>query len=56
MVTFLKHQMKEGRWKETDFVAIVWDSVMQAVDWGSRPEQIETQALRQVKVRQILYL
>ncbi|RHZ75028.1 hypothetical protein Glove_218g4 [Diversispora epigaea] len=49
IINYLKHQMKEGSWQESDFVKIIWDSVMQAVDWGSRPEQIETQALRQVK-------
>ncbi|CAG8485502.1 16519_t:CDS:2 [Acaulospora colombiana] len=49
VIVYLKHQMKEGGWQESDFVQIVWDSVMQAVDWGSRAEQIETQVLRQVK-------
>ncbi|CAG8499576.1 17234_t:CDS:2 [Acaulospora morrowiae] len=49
VIVYLKHQMKEGRWQETGFVQIVWDAVMQAVDWGSRAEQIETQVLRQVK-------
>ncbi|CAG8460319.1 12939_t:CDS:2 [Ambispora leptoticha] len=49
VVTYLKQQQKEGGWQETDFCQIVWESVIQAVDWGTRPEQIETQALRQVK-------
>ncbi|CAG8803030.1 13592_t:CDS:2, partial [Dentiscutata erythropus] len=39
----------EGCWQESDFVKVVWESMMQAVDWGSRAEQIEAQALRQVK-------
>ncbi|CAG8529394.1 eukaryotic translation initiation factor 5C [Gigaspora rosea] len=49
VITYLKHQMKEGGWQESDFVKVVWESMMQAVDWGSRSEQIEAQALRQVK-------
>jgi len=49
VISYLKQQMKEGGWQETDFAQIVWEALLQAVDWGTRPEQIETQVLRQVK-------
>ncbi|CAG8468816.1 1482_t:CDS:2 [Paraglomus brasilianum] len=49
VITYLRHQMKESRWQEADFAQIVWEALIGAVDWSSRPEQIESQALRQVK-------
>ena len=42
--------MKEGNWQESDFVQIIWVALMQAVDWSTRPEMIENQASRQIKV------
>ena len=51
VITYLRHQMKESRWQEADFAQIVWEALIGAVDWSSRPEQIESQALRQVKVK-----
>lgn len=42
--------MSNGGWQESDFVQIVWESLLQAVDWSTRPEQIGTQAANQVKV------
>ncbi|CAJ0825527.1 11198_t:CDS:2 [Entrophospora sp. SA101] len=49
VITYLKQQMKNGGWQESDFVQIVWESLLQAVDWSTRPEQIGTQAANQVK-------
>ncbi|KAG9291622.1 hypothetical protein G9A89_022041 [Geosiphon pyriformis] len=49
VISYLKQQQKEGGWQESDFSQIVWEALIQAIDWGSRPEQIETQALRQIK-------
>ncbi|CAI2182119.1 10440_t:CDS:2 [Funneliformis geosporum] len=49
VVSYLKQRIKEGNWQESDFVQIVWDALMRAVDWSTRPEMIENQASRQVK-------
>uniref|UniRef100_A0A1D1XD49 Basic leucine zipper and W2 domain-containing protein 2 n=1 Tax=Anthurium amnicola TaxID=1678845 RepID=A0A1D1XD49_9ARAE len=49
IVVYLKQRIKEGNWQESDFVQIVWDALMQAVDWSTRPEMIENQASRQIK-------
>jgi hypothetical protein len=55
MVVYLKQRIKEGNWQESDFVQIVWDALMQAVDWSTRPEMIENQASRQIKVGLYFY-
>ncbi|GES75542.1 ARM repeat-containing protein [Rhizophagus clarus] len=49
IVVYLKQRIKEGNWQESDFVQIVWDALMQAVDWSARPDMIENQASRQIK-------
>ncbi|KAJ2110511.1 hypothetical protein IW146_005869 [Coemansia sp. RSA 922] len=44
-----KAAMRANQWDEHLAVVLVWDGVLGAVDWALRSEQIETQALNQVK-------
>ncbi|KAJ1974271.1 hypothetical protein H4R35_003694 [Dimargaris xerosporica] len=45
----LNRMIKENHWAETDVIGLIWDAVMGAVDWSTRPEILEAQTLRQVK-------
>ncbi|KAJ2008667.1 hypothetical protein GGI04_001062, partial [Coemansia thaxteri] len=44
-----KQAMRANQWPETDAVVLAWDGILAAVDWALRPEQIETQAINQIK-------
>ncbi|KAJ1926954.1 hypothetical protein IWQ60_003354 [Tieghemiomyces parasiticus] len=46
---YIKRFAKEKQWSEGDIIGLVWDGIMGAVDWATRPEIIESQTLRQVK-------
>ncbi|KAJ2765293.1 hypothetical protein IWQ57_004834, partial [Coemansia nantahalensis] len=41
--------MRANKWEEADMVVLVWDGLMQAVNWPTKPEQIEARALRQIQ-------
>ncbi|PWN47614.1 ARM repeat-containing protein [Violaceomyces palustris] len=47
-IDYLKAQMKEASMQPEDFVSLVWEGLMKAVDWGSRSDQIEGLALKEV--------
>ncbi|KAJ2414050.1 hypothetical protein GGI10_002649 [Coemansia sp. RSA 2530] len=44
-----KAAIRANQWEEHLAVVLVWDGIIGAVDWALRAEQIETQALNQVK-------
>ncbi|KAI8802882.1 armadillo-type protein [Cladochytrium replicatum] len=48
IVTYAKQQLGTNNWTEQDLIPIVWDAMILAVDWGTRPEQIESQLTKQV--------
>lgn len=48
MVSFLKEQQAENPVPESDLIACIWQGLMSTVDWGTRPDQIEGLALREV--------
>jgi hypothetical protein len=52
VIAYLKQKMKEGHWQEAEFVRIGWEGLMAAVEWGGRPELIESQAKKHVEVCQ----
>ncbi|KAJ3088670.1 hypothetical protein HK102_008228 [Quaeritorhiza haematococci] len=46
--TYSKQQLNANNWSESDIVAILWDAMLAAVDWGNRQEQIDTQLVKQL--------
>ncbi|KAJ1961947.1 hypothetical protein GGI12_002961 [Dipsacomyces acuminosporus] len=44
-----KQAMKANGWAEDETVVLVWDGIFGAIDWAMKSEQIEIQALNQVK-------
>ncbi|RUO96414.1 hypothetical protein BC936DRAFT_142082, partial [Jimgerdemannia flammicorona] len=49
VITYAKQQMKDSALPEQDVAIFVWDSMMDSVDLiNTRPDQVETQTLRQV--------
>lgn len=51
MVSFVKETQEEQPIPEVDLVPAIWSALMATVDWGTRPDQIEALALREVAVR-----
>ncbi|KAI8920162.1 armadillo-type protein [Powellomyces hirtus] len=41
--SYVKQQIAANGWSETDVVPIIWDSLIAANEWASRPEQLEAQ-------------
>ncbi|KAJ3057212.1 hypothetical protein HK097_010572 [Rhizophlyctis rosea] len=48
VATYIKQQVQANSWSEGDVIPIVWDGLVAAVDWSSRPEQIEAQINKQL--------
>lgn len=48
IVNYLKEQLKVMQMPEAEFVGLVWEGIMKSVDWSSRPDQLEAQALKTV--------
>lgn len=46
LITFLKDSQAENPVAESDLVGYIWNGLMNTVDWGNRPDQIEGLALR----------
>ncbi|KAI8321243.1 ARM repeat-containing protein [Martensiomyces pterosporus] len=49
MARAAKQAMKTNGWSEDEAVVLVWDGILGAVDWAMKSEQVEIQALNQVK-------
>ncbi|EGF77983.1 hypothetical protein BATDEDRAFT_37336 [Batrachochytrium dendrobatidis JAM81] len=48
IATHIKQLMAVNKWNEQETMAIVWDGLMDSVDWSSRGDQIETLAIKTV--------
>ncbi|KAJ3045365.1 hypothetical protein HDV00_010235 [Rhizophlyctis rosea] len=46
--TYVKQQIQVNAWTEGDVVPFIWDALVAAVDWSNRPEQIESQIVKQL--------
>ncbi|KAJ2830809.1 hypothetical protein IWW50_000030 [Coemansia erecta] len=44
-----KAAMRANKWEQHAAVALAWDGIMNAVNWTFKSEQIEAQALKQIK-------
>ncbi|KAJ2659808.1 hypothetical protein IW148_004072 [Coemansia sp. RSA 1199] len=44
-----KAAMRTNKWEQHDTVSLAWDGIMNAVNWSYKSEQIEAQALVQIK-------
>lgn len=51
VVDYLKEQREKSGIALEEFAPIVWEGLMNSVDWSQRQDQIEAQALKEVKVR-----
>ena len=51
VIEFLKEQRERSGIALEEFAPIVWEALMSSVDWSQRQDQIEAQALKEVKVR-----
>ncbi|KAJ1965449.1 hypothetical protein IWQ62_002664, partial [Dispira parvispora] len=49
VASYIAKCSRENHWSESDVATLVWDAVMGAVDWATRPETVEAQVLRQTK-------
>ncbi|RKO88031.1 hypothetical protein BDK51DRAFT_24474, partial [Blyttiomyces helicus] len=50
VIAYIKQQVTANSWNEQDVIPLIWDAMMGAVDWSNRPEQIESQLVRQLTV------
>ncbi|KAI9353379.1 armadillo-type protein [Zopfochytrium polystomum] len=49
-VTFVKAQMTEHKWTESETVTFLWDAIFESVEWTNRPEQLESQIVKTLAV------
>ncbi|KAJ2743624.1 hypothetical protein GGI20_003596 [Coemansia sp. BCRC 34301] len=49
LASHTKATMRTNKWDEHLAVVLAWDGIVGAVDWALRAEQIETQAINQIK-------
>ncbi|KAJ1550741.1 hypothetical protein HK096_005285, partial [Nowakowskiella sp. JEL0078] len=50
IVTYAKQQLSANSWNEPEFITLVWDAMITAVDWGTRPDQVDAMLLKQLNV------
>ncbi|KIM29837.1 hypothetical protein M408DRAFT_328637 [Serendipita vermifera MAFF 305830] len=48
MISFIKDVQNETPVSEVDLVAYIWTGLMSSIDWGTRPDQVEGLALKEV--------
>lgn len=56
VIDFLKEQREKSGIALEDFAPIVWEALMNSIEWSQRQDQIEAQALKEVKVNKIMQL
>ncbi|KAJ2995985.1 Basic leucine zipper and W2 domain-containing protein 2 [Globomyces sp. JEL0801] len=47
---YLKEQVSEHKWQESEVCPILWDSMMNSVDWSSRVDQIEQNVIKLISL------
>ncbi|KAH6582998.1 hypothetical protein BASA61_008247 [Batrachochytrium salamandrivorans] len=50
ITTHVKQAMAANKWTEPETMSILWDGLMDSVDWSSRGDQIETLAIKTVTI------
>lgn len=56
VIDFLKEQREKSGIALEEFAPIVWEALMNSIEWSQRQDQIESQALKEVKVNKIMQL
>lgn len=56
VIDFLKEQREKSGIALEEFAPIVWEALMNSIEWSQRQDQIEAQALKEVKVNKIMQL
>lgn len=54
VIDFLKEQREKSGIALEEFAPIVWEALMNSIEWSQRQDQIESQALKEVKVNKIM--
>lgn len=54
VIDFLKEQREKSGIALEEFAPIVWEALMNSIDWSQRQDQIESQALKEVKVCKVV--
>lgn len=50
VIDFLKEEREKGVIAVDDFAPMIWEALMNSVDWSQRQDQIEQQAMKEIKV------